>query len=224
MQAHINHHEDGLTATALRPIKAGEEILNYYGPLSNGELLRRYGYTTPTHRRYDVVELSWDLVLAALQLELELSREETDAIANSLQDDFEMEDSFVFDRNLDEADSTGCVSDDNSFRELPAELEEQAKAFLKAARKLKPDAIPDKRKRDEVYLAAVQSAVSARLGEYPTSIEEDRDLLGQSSGRLRLAIEVRLGEKVLLNAARELATTKLAELGVGERAPKRRKT
>ncbi|KAL2159067.1 hypothetical protein VTH06DRAFT_2826 [Thermothelomyces fergusii] len=30
--AYINHGEDALTATTLRTIKAGEEVLNYYGP------------------------------------------------------------------------------------------------------------------------------------------------------------------------------------------------
>lgn len=39
--------------------------MNYYGPHSNGELLRRYGYVTPKHSRYDVVELPWDLVRTA---------------------------------------------------------------------------------------------------------------------------------------------------------------
>ncbi|XDG01591.1 hypothetical protein ABKA04_001206 [Annulohypoxylon sp. FPYF3050] len=33
--AHVNHGEDSLTVTTLRPIPAGTEILNYYGPLGN---------------------------------------------------------------------------------------------------------------------------------------------------------------------------------------------
>ncbi len=65
--AHINHGEDALTATALRPIRAGEEILNYYGPLPNGELLRRYGYVTEKHGRYDLVEVPWNLVEKRIQ-------------------------------------------------------------------------------------------------------------------------------------------------------------
>lgn len=52
--------------TSLRPIKAGEEILNYYGPHPNSELLRRYGYVTEKHSRYDVVEIPWDIVESAL--------------------------------------------------------------------------------------------------------------------------------------------------------------
>lgn len=61
-----------MTVTTLKEIPAGDEVINYYGPLSNGELLRRYGYVTPKHAAYDVVELSWDLVLSAIKDNLEL--------------------------------------------------------------------------------------------------------------------------------------------------------
>jgi SET domain-containing protein 6 len=54
-------------------VKPGNEILNYYGPLPSSELLRRYGYVTPEHRRYDVVELPWKLVRSALAAQLSLS-------------------------------------------------------------------------------------------------------------------------------------------------------
>ena len=74
-KAHVNHGDDDLTVTALRPIKAGEEILNYYGPHPNSELLRRYGYVTPRHARYDVVEIPWPLVEDALSAQLNISQE-----------------------------------------------------------------------------------------------------------------------------------------------------
>ncbi len=66
-QAYVNHGEDSLTVTSLRPIPAGTEILNYYGPLGNGDLLRRYGYVTSRHSRYDVTEISWDLIMSVLK-------------------------------------------------------------------------------------------------------------------------------------------------------------
>lgn len=72
MQAHVSHEDNSLTVTSLKPIPAGQEILNYYGPLCNGELLRRYGYVTPVHARYDVVELPWNLVLSVLKEKLRL--------------------------------------------------------------------------------------------------------------------------------------------------------
>lgn len=74
-QAHINHGES-LEATAIRAdIKAGDQILNYYGPLPTSELLRRYGYVTPEHSRYDVVEVPWTLVKEVIVSSLSLSAE-----------------------------------------------------------------------------------------------------------------------------------------------------
>ena len=52
---------------------AGEEILNYYGPHPNSELLRRYGYVTEKHSRYDVVEIPWSVVEGAVTSRLQLS-------------------------------------------------------------------------------------------------------------------------------------------------------
>lgn len=48
---------------AIRPIKAGEEIFNDYGPLPRSELLRRYGYLTKRYEKYDVAELPLDLII-----------------------------------------------------------------------------------------------------------------------------------------------------------------
>lgn len=62
--AHVNHGEQSLAVTSLRAIEAGEEVLNYYGPHPNSDLLRRYGYVSPKHGRYDVAELSWELILS----------------------------------------------------------------------------------------------------------------------------------------------------------------
>ena len=53
--------------TSLRSdVKAGTEILNYYGAMPSAEVLRRYGYVTPEYRRYDDVEVSRDDVMKAL--------------------------------------------------------------------------------------------------------------------------------------------------------------
>lgn len=79
MQAHVNYGDDALTVATLRPIKAGEEILNYYGPHPNSELLRRYGYVTPKHSRYDVVELPWEMIENALAANLSLSSEQLES-------------------------------------------------------------------------------------------------------------------------------------------------
>lgn len=73
IQAHVDHADDVLTVTSLREIRQGEEVLNYYGPLANSDLLRRYGYISHKHRRYDVVEISPQLIADQVQKAMGLS-------------------------------------------------------------------------------------------------------------------------------------------------------
>jgi SET domain-containing protein 6 len=84
-QAHVNHGEN-LEVNALRAeLPAGSEILNYYGPLPSSELLRRYGYVTPEHRRYDVVELPWSLIRSALTQPLGMTADVLEKIVSCMK-------------------------------------------------------------------------------------------------------------------------------------------
>lgn len=219
--AHINHGDDALTATALRPIKAGEEILNYYGPLPNGELLRRYGYVTLQHSRYDVVELPWELVMAELQSHVwtSLSAADWKKIRELVQEDDEFEESFVLERYSEDPEPTGQLSSKAVFRGLPDELAEQFKACLKAATKvgnaeLVAQALSDKEMRKGLYLQTIFAALRTREKQYPTSLEQDEQLLDGTSlaGRQRMAVWVRRGEKQLLREAQSWARKELDEL------------
>ncbi|AEO62188.1 uncharacterized protein THITE_2106073 [Thermothielavioides terrestris NRRL 8126] len=219
--AHINHGDDALTATALRPIRAGDEILNYYGPLPNGELLRRYGYVTPKHSRYDVVELPWELVEAELKgrVGTHWTASEWDKVRELVRADDDFEGSFVLERSSADPDSTGQLSGDAVFAGLPDELGEQFKAFLKAAKKVANSEIAaraasDKEMRKELYLQAVLAALQARERQYATSLEDDRQLMdaGNLTGRQEMAVCVRIGEKVLLREAQSWVRRELDEL------------
>ncbi|KAF5524110.1 Ribosomal lysine N-methyltransferase 4 [Colletotrichum aenigma] len=203
--AHVNHGDDELTVTALRPIPAGEEILNYYGPHPNSELLRRYGYVTPKHSRYDVVEIPWDLVQTSVSEHLKIGDDVWKQV--KYLDPEELEDVFVLERESGEPDSEGQFRTVAEVREISAELEEQLKAVLKAIKKINGDLIPDKRKRDEVFHAVIVSTLQKILSQYPTSTQEDEALLATSdlTTRQRMAIHVRLGEKKLLKEALEFA-------------------
>ncbi|WQF79126.1 Putative SET domain, rubisco LSMT, substrate-binding domain, SET domain superfamily [Colletotrichum destructivum] len=203
--AHVNHGEDDLSVVALRPIKAGEEILNYYGPHPNSELLRRYGYVTPKHSRYDVVEIPWELVQSILTEQLRLTDDVWKQLAEHV-DPEDFEDVFVLERDSGEPDSEGRLTTPAKVQEVSAELEEQLKAVLKAIKKVRGDLIPDKRKRDEVYQHVVAAALQKLLAQYPTTAEEDETLLasGNLTSRQRMAVEVRLGEKRLLKEALQM--------------------
>jgi N-lysine methyltransferase SETD6 len=58
---------------ALKPIVAGEEIFNDYGPLPRSDLLRRYGYITTNYAQYDVVEVPFEIVCEVIQSESQIS-------------------------------------------------------------------------------------------------------------------------------------------------------
>ncbi|KAL6362391.1 hypothetical protein LRP88_03670 [Fusarium phalaenopsidis] len=201
--AHVNHEEESLTVTSLRPIKAGEEILNYYGPHPNSELLRRYGYVTERHSRYDVVEIPWDVVESVMRLNFGISGQVLEKLRHDLEEEEEFEDTFVLERETGEVNSDGTFSGHARFESMPEDLQQQLKTFLKGVKKAQPEAIPDKRKRDEIHHAVLAKTLQALASKYPTSTSEDQILLqGQDlSQRTRMAIEVRLGEKKLLQEA-----------------------
>ncbi|KAI0396773.1 SET domain-containing protein [Xylariaceae sp. FL0594] len=211
--AHVNHEKDCLTVTAIKPIAAGEEVLNYYGPLGNGELLRRYGYVSAHHARYDVVELSWELVLSALKATLAVDETVWGKAAAEL-DPEEVEDAFVLDRDLEEPDSRGELHGDMTLKRLPEDLREQINAILKEVRKISPESIPDKQRRDEICFSAMRRAFQLKLAQYDTSAEEDRQLLDSKTvaGRARKALFVRYGEKLLLQEAIQLSSEKVDSL------------
>ncbi|RAQ98997.1 set domain-containing protein rms1 [Stemphylium lycopersici] len=199
--AHV-HHGDQLQVASLREnIPAGTEILNYYGPLPSSELLRRYGYVTPEHRRYDIAELPWNLVRTALGEELELSKEVIQEIEADVEKkmDSELEEFFIIERDSGDPSSYGTLEQLAVLREISPELDEQLKLFLKAVRKRDP-----KRKRDDgIFNTVVERALKARLAQYPTSVEDDEALLSKDNigKRHRMAVEVRLGEKRVLQEA-----------------------
>ncbi|TLS30192.1 hypothetical protein PpBr36_03253 [Pyricularia pennisetigena] len=243
--AHINHSEEALVATALRKIPAGEEILNYYGPLPNGQLLRRYGYVTEKHSRYDVVELSAASITSSIRSRLNLAPQDWDKIDEArakamFGDDSEQapgamvegEDSYPLERTCADPDEFGRLHGTPSFSELPEELLDMAKARLKEVKTIRPDAVPDKKFRDRIIYSAVREAASGKLAEYGSTLDEDLaklPTLGSNQSRLRMAMEVRIGEKKLLHEAIAWLDEKIGDGGanggmdVDEPASKRQK-
>lgn len=119
---------------------------------------------------------------------------------------------------------------DLGFIALPEDLMAQLKSFTKAAGKLEQSLSSDKRKRDELMLQSLVAALKMRLAEYPTSSKADQaqlELRGISY-RMRMATEVRLGEKQLLQEAlsftEDLLREKEGQLDRDDGQQKRRRT
>jgi N-lysine methyltransferase SETD6 len=115
---------------------------------------------------------------------------------------------------LEEPDSRGEFHGNKTLKKLPEDLREQINAILKAVRKISPEMIPDKQKRDEICLSAMRRAFELKLAQYTTKADEDAQLLSAdtASGRPRMALFVRYGEKLLLQEAIELANQKVDDL------------
>lgn len=116
----------------------------------------------------------------------------------------EIEDTFVLDRESDEPNPDGTFAGSARFSEIPEDLRDQLKSFLKAIRKADPSCIVDKRKRDEIQHTVLIKALDALASQYPTTILDDERILSGTdiSERRRAAVTVRLGEKQLLQEAR----------------------
>jgi hypothetical protein len=218
--AHLNHGEDNLTMTSLRTIEAGEEVLNYYGALPNSDLLRRYGYTSSKHVRYDVVEIPWKSVLNIIK------RNHPGKSLGKLEEE-EIEEFFVLERDAGNPTDEGLLSSTPAeFDDFPEELRAQvyqtiAPIFgINTNRKIPKD---DEAKLNKDFYNIMAGTLLAVSSQYQTSIEEDEALLQDEKiqGRKRMAIEVRLGEKRLLQEAESAAHGVLRHLAQIEESEKK---
>lgn len=77
--AKLFYEDDKVVMKTIKPVSAGEELYNDFGPLPRADLLRRYGYVTDRYAAYDVVEISSDLIKEQTKAQLRLSEQEIDA-------------------------------------------------------------------------------------------------------------------------------------------------
>ncbi|KAI8968075.1 SET domain-containing protein [Trametes punicea] len=213
--AKLFYEERELRMVSTKPIKAGEQIWNTYGDPPNSDLLRRYGHVDLVPLRPplsgmgnpgDVVEVRADLVVSVISPKVKYDLQER------------------VDWWLEEADDDVFVL--HTDCDLPEEFVSFARLLLlpkdeweKTAKKSK---VP-KPKVDHAVLAVAADVVEKRLKEYPTTIEEDEELLApecieQLSLNRKHAIIVRLGEKRILQGALNKVRAKLAAIkGTGKK-------
>lgn len=112
------------------------------------------------------------------------------------------DDPFIIERDSGAPNEEGRLVEEATLHEIP-ELEEELRDALKIIKKRKPDFVGDKKKRDEIVNGVLTQVLTDKRSDYLTSIKEDRALLQKSdlANRHRMAVEVRLGEKILLEEA-----------------------
>ncbi|KAJ3519890.1 hypothetical protein NMY22_g12996 [Coprinellus aureogranulatus] len=194
--ASLFYEKEVLNMVATRPIKAGEQIWNTYNDLPNSELLRRYGHVDllplsngSQGNPGDVVEMPATVVVDAAKETRPIMTEE--ALTERIDWWLEMGEDDVFDFDWEPE------YPDPVFSLIRLLLLSDAD-WKKAQEKSKlPKSKPDVR-----ILEILQVAIQRRMGEYPTSIQDDEALLqrGDLSLNHRNAVIVRLGEKKILDA------------------------
>lgn len=116
----------------------------------------------------------------------------------------------VLERDAGEPNWDGTLVAPVRSEMLLAELDETITTMLKSFRKVSASVIPDKRKREEIHQKVLPLIISARLRDYATTLSQDNEILANPGtvGRRRMAVEVRAGEKKVLQEALELAAAR----------------
>ncbi|KAL4872035.1 hypothetical protein BDV12DRAFT_5517 [Aspergillus spectabilis] len=197
--ARLFQEEDSLVMKAIKPIQAGEEILNDYGEIPRADLLRRYGYVTDNYTPYDVIELSLDLLCFCAGLS---------------DSDCESQPRLQFLENLELLDDGYAIPrpspDDSLLDIIPEELAVLLKTlvltpgqFTQQQQKQKPPKPSFGQGEAKLLFGAIVKSQE----RYSTTIQQDYELLAQlnqletsgplegSARRRKMAIQVRLGEK-----------------------------
>lgn len=210
--ARLFQEDDYLIMKATKPIKAGEQIFNDYGPLPRSDLLRMYGYVTANYAQYDVVEFEHDLLVDAAGMR--------DAARNA---------DWV--RREEQLDEIGVIDDgyaiprpqlsDSLEDAVPGNIHMLLRALTSDPKTSKPPKMNDE--SVSIQEAALLSTVlTKKLTEYATSLEQDKLTLQELHGgaaydsstislhRYVSALQVRIGEKEILHRLIELSQTHIA--------------
>ncbi|KAI5365138.1 putative SET domain, rubisco LSMT, substrate-binding domain superfamily [Septoria linicola] len=70
--AKLFYEDDKVVMKTIKAVKAGEELYNDFGSLPRADLIRRYGYVTENYAKYDLVEISSDLIKEQAKVQLRL--------------------------------------------------------------------------------------------------------------------------------------------------------
>ncbi|KAL2828252.1 hypothetical protein BDW59DRAFT_52021 [Aspergillus cavernicola] len=201
--ARLFQEETSLVMKAIKNIRAGEEIFNDYGEIPRADLLRRYGYVTNNYAPFDVIEISLDLLCSCAGLR-----------DSDLENQPRLR--LLYDRDLlDDGYDIPRPSQDHTLADnLPEEL-----VLLLTTLTLSPEQSADQQQKQKpprpnfnrAEATLLRDAIQRNYGRYSTTIAQDQELLAQlnhseaSSGplagsarRLKMAIQVRIGEKEVM--------------------------
>ena len=210
--ARLFYQDRCLEMRALKPIGAGEEIFNDYGPLPRADLLRRYGYVTDNYAQYDVVEIPLELVTAHLIAADLLDQERLDYLDE--QD--------VIDGGYDIVASSPFTLQESLSPELVMLVETLLLPGDEFDRLKRKGKLPRSEHITPKGAGLLLQILQARTAQYATSLAYDLQRTASASTstsehRHAMALAVRIGEKQLLKEAAEALAEMIARDGVSSK-------
>ena len=198
--AKLFYEDDKVVMKSIKPIKAGEEIFNDYGPLPRADVLRRYGYVTDNYAKYDVVEIPFELisVTAGQMTKLVKVRDAGwEERMNYLEEQGVLEDGY----DISKTESEGGPFTEELCVLLNTITTEKAE-FDKLKKK---DKLP-KPQLSKPSMELLLQILSTRRAMYPTrqdseAMEADDTDSQRSQRRRQMALQVIAGEKEVLHEA-----------------------
>ncbi|KAF2405066.1 SET domain-containing protein [Trichodelitschia bisporula] len=219
--ARLFYEPDALVMKAIKPIPAGEECLNDYGELPRAEVLRRYGFVSPTYAAWDVAEVEQSLIDSVLRAGgIDIPFYTFAAERNALINDLEiLDDAYEITRLT--PDVHGLSIFDHALRHqiLLRVLEPLPNPPPKPSHTAK-----DTYRYPRAWFAVLEQVIEAKLRQYGTTLFEDREILasleraGEGAGRRGMAVQVRMAEKEVLHGALQalaLGRREAAEVDIG---------
>ncbi|KAK9375095.1 uncharacterized protein V1513DRAFT_414020 [Lipomyces chichibuensis] len=201
--AKLFYSKENLEMRATKFIPEGSQIYNTYGDLPNADLLRRYGYVRFGKTKNDVVEVETQLVIDSSphRLSETLLKKRIDFMIEVDQE----EDEELLDDYIQISISSSAIP--TSALLLTYILMLNPTAF-RSLRKQGHDAVQSitrKELKSEEQRELWTTIIKKKLAQYKTDIVTDENLILETPPdhnlNLRNAIEVRLSEKRILEAA-----------------------
>lgn len=206
-----------LDMKALKPIKAGEEIFNDYGPLPRSDLLRRYGYVTENYAQYDVVEVPMELVV-------DVTNAAGIYAGNEARLEY-LEEQEITDSGYDITASSPFTIQESLSPELVILVETLLLPVEEFERLKSKGKLPKPEKITSKGAEILHKIIQARAAQYDTSLERDIQDLKQvapaatnKEHRYAMARQVRIGEKKLLKQTEEALAELMARAGISKRS------
>ncbi|GAB7362107.1 hypothetical protein MBLNU230_g2136t1 [Neophaeotheca triangularis] len=189
--AKLFYEDEAVVMKSIVPISREEEIFNDYGSLPRADVLRRYGYVTGNYAKYDVCEISAQLIL-----EVAAQRAGSQQVEALKKRHAYLEEQGVADEEYD------VYRLDSEDGPVPEEL-----AILLNALSMSKEDFEKLRKKDklpkpeplEESKQLLFDVLLNRLAEYPVDSElSESEDESQAAYRRNMAVQVVQGEKTAL--------------------------